>query len=126
MKRRVFKAAGILFLFLCAGLLYGWFFLRTGIGIPCPIRLVTGFKCPGCGVTHMCAALLRLDISAAFAANPMILLLSPVLVAVFLPAFWGYLKTGCFCLGHVQNIVVWICIFLLLAFGVVRNILPGL
>ena len=115
MKRRVFKAAGILFLFLCAGLL-----------IPCPIRLITGFKCPGCGVTHMCAALLRLDISAAFAANPMILLLSPVLVAFFLPAFWGYLKTGRFCLGHVQNIVVWICIFLLLAFGAVRNILPGL
>lgn len=126
MKRRVFKAAGILFLFLCAGLLYGWFFLHTGIGIPCPIRLVTGFKCPGCGVTHMCAALLRLDISAAFAANPMVLLLSPVLAAVFLPAFWGYLKNGRFRLGRVQNIAVWICILLLLVFGVVRNILPRL
>jgi hypothetical protein len=74
----------------------------------------------------MCAALLQIDISAAFAANPMVLLLSPVLVAVFLPAFWRYLKTGRFCFGHVQNIVVWICILLLLAFGVVRNFLPGL
>lgn len=126
MKRRAFKAAGVLALLLCAGLLYGCFFLHSGIGIPCPIRLITGFKCPGCGVTHMCAALLQIDISAAFAANPMVLLLSPVLVAVFLPAFWRYLKTGRFCFGHVQNVVVWICILLLLAFGVVRNFLPGL
>lgn len=50
----------------------------------------------------------------------------PVLMAVFLPALWGYLKNGRFCLGRLQNIVVWICIFLLLVFGVVRNLLPGL
>lgn len=124
MKRRFFRVMGSLLLFLCAGILYGWFFLHTGIGIPCPIRLVTGLKCPGCGVTHMCAALLRLDFAAAFAANPMVLLLSPLLAVIFLPGVWRYIRTGRFMLGRVQNVMVWICVVLLLLFGIARNVVP--
>ena len=42
-------------------------------------RLLTGLQCPGCGVTRMCLALLRLDVSGAWKANPVLLLLLPLL-----------------------------------------------
>ena len=45
----------------------------TGIGIPCPWRLVTRTLCPFCGATNMGAALLRGDLGAAWAANPFVL-----------------------------------------------------
>ncbi|MBK9696350.1 MAG: DUF2752 domain-containing protein [Propionibacteriaceae bacterium] len=47
----------------------------TGVGIPCPWRHVTHTLCPFCGATTMGAALLRLDVSAAWAANPFVFLL---------------------------------------------------
>lgn len=45
------------------------------IGVPCPIRTLTGFDCPGCGATRMASALLHGDLGAALQYN------APVLVA---------------------------------------------
>ena len=51
----------------------------THLSIPCPFHAITGLQCPGCGVTRMCLALLRLDVSGAWKANPVLLLLLPLL-----------------------------------------------
>ena len=40
-----------------------------GGGMPCLFRTLTGWQCPGCGMTHAVVALLRLDIRTAFACN---------------------------------------------------------
>ena len=48
-------------------------YASTGVGLPCPFRMVTGWNCPLCGGTRMGDALLHLDIGAAFAYNPMAL-----------------------------------------------------
>ena len=37
----------------------------------CPFRVLTGIPCPTCGTTHAVVALLRGEIGAAFAANPL-------------------------------------------------------
>lgn len=47
----------LLFCF-AAGMLYCIWLHCTGLGIPCLFYLWTGFKCPGCGITRMCLALL--------------------------------------------------------------------
>ena len=65
-RRLLLGAAGILAL----GLGYAAFIHLTGWAVPCLFRQVTGLKCPGCGVTSMCLALLRLDFAAAFRWNP--------------------------------------------------------
>lgn len=44
---------------LCAGLLYGYALIPLGLRIPCPFHLVTGLRCPGCGVTDLCLGLLH-------------------------------------------------------------------
>ena len=43
----------------CAGLLYGYVLLPLGLRIPCPLRRLTGLRCPGCGVTDLCLDLLH-------------------------------------------------------------------
>jgi len=37
----------------------------------CPFRTWTGLPCPTCGTTHAAVAMLRGEIGAAFAANPL-------------------------------------------------------
>ena len=49
----------------------------------CPIRLVCGVCCPGCGMTRAVLALLRLDPAAAWHFHPLVFLM-PVAVVIFL------------------------------------------
>ncbi|RRO19449.1 DUF2752 domain-containing protein [Saccharopolyspora rhizosphaerae] len=46
---------------------------------PCPIKLLTGLDCPGCGLTRMLFHLLRADLAAALHHNALALLLLPPL-----------------------------------------------
>ena len=55
------------------------FYLSFG----CPVRLLTGVSCPGCGMTRALFALLKLDFSLAFEMHPLVFLL-PIALAVYL------------------------------------------
>ena len=49
-------------LYLLAGIFFGFY-------IPCPFRAVTGFKCPGCGLSHA-ATHLAMSAASLFANDP--------------------------------------------------------
>lgn len=59
-------------------------YTATGIGVPCPFLLATGWACPFCGTTRMGAALLRGDLGAALAHNPVALVAAVVLAVLAL------------------------------------------
>ena len=63
--------------------LAGGVYALTGRGIPCPVLLATGWQCPLCGASRMGAALLRGDPAAAWVANPFVLVLGGLLLAVW-------------------------------------------
>lgn len=109
-------------LVLAAGCLYGAFVAYTGLAVPCLFWLLTGWKCPGCGVTRMCVALLRLDVRTAFESNPVLFALLPVLGVIFLQYAAGYVRNGSWKPGRVQTDILYGCIVLLVAFGILRNI----
>lgn len=65
-----------------AALIWPALTVRTGLGLPCPMRTVTGVPCPACGLTTAAVACVRGDLPVALAANPVILGLAALAVAV--------------------------------------------
>lgn len=93
----------------------------THFYIPCPIKSLTGFACPGCGITHFFIDIINFRFLDAFWQNVAVAVLLPiwllfgVIYAVFRPRL---LKKD----GLIFNILVWGSVVLLLLFGILRNI----
>lgn len=122
-KQRFLRLASWAGLILGIGLAYALFVRLTGLAIPCPIRLVTGLLCPGCGVTGMCLALLGLDFPGAWRANPGLLLLLPLLCVLLGQVAWGYVKTGGTRPTKAQNVFIWLMVAYMLGYALLRNLL---
>ena len=120
LRRRQVLQIGLLVLIV--GLAYAAFCARTGWGIPCPIHLVTGLQCPGCGVSRMLLALLRLDFRGAFLANPVLLCMLPLLLLLGGRILWLYVHRGTLRSKDVDAAAGFLG-GVLLIFGVVRNFL---
>lgn len=104
------------------GLGYALWVHLTHLSVPCPFHAITGLLCPGCGVTRLCLALLRLDVAAAWQANPVLLALLPLLGGLL-----GYRAVVYVRRGHVPTqrweTLVWSGVaVVLLIWGIVRNI----
>jgi hypothetical protein len=67
------RAASYVGAFFAGGLALSVTYATTGVGMPCPFRLLTGWNCPLCGGTRMGGALLHGDIAAAWSFNPVAL-----------------------------------------------------
>ncbi len=117
MRRAILKVYTWIF---AIGLGYALLVMATGFSIPCFYRSVSGMLCPGCGVSRMFLAMLRLDFAEAFRQNAAIfLLLFPWNGAALLgilgkPALFQRSKTWYWMLG--------VTIGILLLFGILRNI----
>ncbi|MBN2432827.1 MAG: DUF2752 domain-containing protein [Acidobacteria bacterium] len=56
-----------------------------GISIlPCPLMNLTGFPCPGCGLTRACELLLRFEWQQALHMHAFVLFIIPGLIVIFL------------------------------------------
>ncbi len=121
MRRRLFRVLRGLGIVLLLGLAYALWGTVTGLWLPCPFHALTGLECPGCGVTRMCLALLRLDFAGAWAANPGLLLLSPLILAL---AGWqvsDFIRTGSRRPSRGQRALGWVLVGLAVGYGILRN-----
>ena len=122
MKQRaisIFKKSTIL---LAIGLAYVIIIRVFHFGINCPIKTLTGFSCPGCGVSTMCLALLKLDFAGAFYANPVLLIMLPIIVIIIIESVVRYIRFNSYEVSRFSRAVLMIMIILLLIFGVIRNL----
>lgn len=106
------------------GLCYFLLIKLTPIRIPCVFHKLTGFACPGCGISTLCVRLLHLDFKGAVQENLAASLILPVWAVVWIIRGLFHpqaLRKG----GKVENILAWSCVILLIVFGVLRN-LPGM
>ena len=106
---------------LAVGVTYLAFVLLTGVGLPCPFYKITGWQCPGCGISRMLISLIRLDLVSAYNYNPFLLTTAPILLFCLIYSEFRYVKYGNASLGKLQ-MLLWAELFSAIAFGIFRNI----
>ena len=104
------------------GVAYLLFCRLTGWGIPCIFQVITGWHCPGCGLSRMCIALSRFDLYGAARANIFALCLLPTGGGYLVYKTVRYIKTGSRKDPAVVNICCDILAVLAVLFGVLRNL----
>ena len=90
------------------------------VGIPCLFYEITGYYCPGCGITRLLFSLLKLDFYQAFRYNPLIFILIIITVIYWLVKF--ILKKFMNISIEIPNYVYYILLIILIIFGILRNI----
>ena len=105
-------------------LFLGYYLLNklTGFCIFCPINHFTGYLCPGCGVTRCLFSILELHFEKAFYYNQLVFILLPFF------SFYCLYNTVDFVFEknnpiRIPNYVMIPLLIIVIAFGVVRNII---
>ena len=113
---------------LLLGLLMGVVFLlplgphQKGFFPICVLNKTTGLHCPGCGATRASHALIRGDIAAAFASNPLFVLFVPFFAYLAIRSGWPALVRNKWKPVACSTKILIPLAFLVLAYGVVRNL----
>lgn len=88
---------------------------------PCSFRLLTGWLCPGCGSLRAMHQLLHGNFTVAFALNPLMVLLLPLLVFLLAQQFLAVARPGTR-ERALPAAIIWGLLLLTLAYTVARNL----
>lgn len=114
------KRIKVLCIVLGIGVLYLFWVKLTGLAIPCLFRKITGWLCPGCGITTLFLCLSRLDFYGAFRANPFLFVTAPLLAVQII--YYEYVRIKGKTLPKWNQRVLVGYIAALCVFGVWRNL----
>ncbi|CAI3361527.1 Protein of uncharacterised function (DUF2752) [Enterococcus cecorum] len=119
-KSQIQKEIRYLLIILGVGFGYYLWLNFTHLGIPCPFRTITGWLCPGCGITHMLIALIQLDFHTAYLENPFLLLTLPFLIGEII--YQRYLQLTKQVNPQWNQVLLWLYVIALIIFGILRNL----
>ncbi|MCR5833272.1 MAG: DUF2752 domain-containing protein [Selenomonadaceae bacterium] len=108
---------------LLLGIAYFLWVKFTGLSLPCPFHYLTGYYCPGCGITTMILSLSAGDMQSAFVANRALFLLIPGII-------WLIIQDQTDLLMQtpkqrsVHKALLLSVLICLLIYGIVRNVYP--
>jgi hypothetical protein len=105
------------------GLAYALFIQCTGLGIPCVFRLMTGYRCPGCGMTHAAMALIHGQPKTAFRENPLSLSVVPLLLLYGAYRAEVYIRTARTDFRKWEIVFLGVLWVVVLLFWLLRNLL---
>lgn len=121
-RQRAKKVLQGLAVIIVLGFIYLFIFLAFGVGIPCVFYKLTGWKCPGCGMTHAVAELWKRNMKKAFGYNALCVSVLPVSCLYLLYRTVRYVN------GNDEGFYIWEYVLLIILFivtigyGVMRNI----
>lgn len=104
---------------------FGYFFInqKYNIGIPCVIHEITGFYCPGCGITRCLFNLVKFNFVEAIHDNALVFFSLPFYLIYFINYNCiTYLNMKNRFNGKKTKIFLYCYLALVLLFGVIRNI----
>ena len=117
--KSVLKRGVILLLIGTAYLLWCNF---SPIRIPCVFHLITGWDCPGCGMTRAMVELAHLNFGKAMEYNLLSVTVIPTTVLVLIREEIRYLRTGSRKMELPEIILVSFMLVVAIAYAVLRNI----
>lgn len=120
-KKRLREILKPLLEILLLGIGYYLLIRLTNLTIPCPIKLITGKYCPGCGISRMCLALLELDFKAAFLANRFLFIALPAILLFAMIKCFIYIKTGTKKQTKLETVFLLLLGLSTFAFWILRN-----
>lgn len=119
-NNRKFTLSIVIFLIILGvGIAYFFLFVKRGIAIPCVFHEITGYYCPGCGITRCFTSILSLQFYQAFRYN--------MLIFCFLPfaMLYGIATYICWVtdrkIKKIPNYIWNILLIITILFGVMRN-----
>lgn len=108
------KIVSFLLFLIC---IFIYYFLNKYIGfeIKCFIHALTGYYCPGCGITRMFFSIIELDLYQAFRYNPLIFIL--LILSIIYLIINKFIKK----IVIKKNFLI-ILLIIIILFGILRNI----
>ena len=107
---------------LSAGCLYAVFVRLTGLAVPCIFKKITGWECPGCGITRACIALISGHLRESFSYNPFLYFVAPCILYLVIHGDVNYVRKGTYRQNTADTVLTYFLIAAALVFGVVRNV----
>lgn len=86
---------------------------KNGPIIPCIFNKITGFYCPGCGMTRALHSIFRFDFYQAFRFNALIFIMPPNFILYYLSKHNKYIK--------LEKTILILMIIIALGYGIARN-----
>lgn len=117
--KRVFVILGIAGMFLLA---YAVFYAITGIAIPCIFHEITGFRCPGCGISTFSVLALKMKWKEAIFKNLMAPFIYIYMLWVLFDFCKRYINTGKNAMMPQPEILNWIFLTAMAVWSIIRNI----
>lgn len=94
---------------------------QSRLFLPCPFLWLTGWQCPGCGSLRAVHQLLRGEVGAALALNPLMIVMLPLMLFLFAQQFDALLRPSSRELA-LPAAWTWALLLLTLAWTVARNL----
>ena len=109
---------------MAAGASVVWYFdpSKPGLLPVCPLYSLTGFACPGCGLTRGFHALFHGDVAAALDYNALLPFFSLLIGFGFVSMLFLALKGRRVPINLLHPTGLWVFFVLLISFGVLRNL----
>lgn len=122
-QKRVIKLLLVIAILLILIFIYYFLFLNYNIVIPCFFHKITGWYCPGCGITRMFSSIAQLDFYQAFRYNPLLFISLPFVFACIIDLMISWLLDKKTLFYHKLNNKFWITLLVVvLIYGVLRNV----
>jgi len=103
--------------------IYYYLHIEYNLTIPCLFYKISGFYCPGCGVTRMLFSIINLDLYQAFRYNPLIFTMLPFVIIYIIDTCIKWLNNKNNYMYLKINNKTWIIVLIItISFGVLRNI----
>lgn len=123
LKKRFYKFCLYIIVFLIFIAVYYFLFYKNGIVIPCIFNKITGFYCPGCGITRMIISLVKLEFYQAFRYNCLLFIAFPfILFLIFDALIKSLFEKDNYFFKKINNKIWIFLLIIVILFGILRNI----